>query len=405
MSRKIVVAGAGQAAAAFAAKLRQLDEDCAITLIGEEPVLPYQRPPLSKSYMTGEMTLDRLLLRPEQWYADNSITCMTGETITGIDRQQKTVATANGETLAYDKLLLATGSTPRHLPAEIGGDLAGVHVLRSVADADTMAPEMVAGRTMLVVGGGYIGLEAAAVASSKGLKVYLIELADRILQRVACPPTSDFFRDLHTGNGVEIMENTALSHLEGNGGRVARAVLKDGQALDIDFVLAGIGVMPNTALAADTGIEVENGISVDSATRTSDPDIHAAGDCASFEFRGRRTRLESVQNAIDQAEAAARIIAGEEIDYVPVPWFWSDQFETKLQIAGLNTGYDSTVIRPGARPGAQSVWYFAGDEFLAVDAMNDPRTYMAAKRMLESGRSITTEQASDPQFDLKQLMK
>jgi 3-phenylpropionate/trans-cinnamate dioxygenase ferredoxin reductase component len=402
---KVLVIGAGQAAAAFCAKLHELDPMAAMTIVGEEASLPYQRPPLSKKYMTGEMSADRLLLRPEEWYTQSSITHHLSAEVTAISPADKTVTFADGRVLGWDRLLIATGSAPRRLPPAVGGDLDGVYVLRSLADADRLATEMRPGRRVLVVGGGYIGLEAAAVAASLGLKVTVAEMAPRILQRVAAPQTSDYFRALHQGHGVRILENKALTRLTGRNGRVERAEFGDGETLDIDFVLVGIGVTPNDGLAKAAGLHTENGIAVDSHARTSHPSIHAAGDCASFEFRGHRIRLESVQNAIDQAEIAAGDICGDPVEYRPVPWFWSDQYDTKLQIAGLNMGYDATVVRPGPRDGAQSVWYFAGAEFVAVDSINDSRSYMFGKRILELGRNLTQEQAADPEFDLKALIR
>ncbi len=402
---KVLVIGAGQAAAAFCAKLHELDPMAAMTIVGEEASLPYQRPPLSKKYMTGEMSADRLLLRPSEWYAQSSITHHLSAEVTAISPAEKTVTFADGRVLAWDRLLIATGSAPRRLPPAIGGDLDGVYVLRSLADANRLATEMQAGRRVLVVGGGYIGLEAAAVAASLGLVVSVAEMAPRILQRVAAPQTSDYFRALHEGHGVRIMENKALARLSGRNGRVERAEFGDGETLDIDFVLVGIGVTPNDRLAREAGLAVDNGIAVDGHARTSHPNIYAAGDCASFQFRGHRIRLESVQNAIDQAEIAARDIVGDPVEYRPVPWFWSDQYDTKLQIAGLNLGYDATVVRPGPRVGALSVWYFAGAQFVAVDSINDSKSYMFGKRILELGRELTPEQASDPEFDLKALIR
>jgi 3-phenylpropionate/trans-cinnamate dioxygenase ferredoxin reductase subunit len=405
LALNIIVLGGGQAAASFAAKMRELDPACAITIIGEEPSLPYQRPPLSKKYMTGEMSGERLLLRPQEWYAEAGVTCRLSATAVSVSAGQKTVTLADGTVLPYDKLVFATGSTPRRLPPAIGGDLEGVYVLRNLADADRLALEMKPGRRVLVIGGGYIGLEAAAVAATLGLKVHVAEMASRILQRVAAPQTSDYFRQLHAGHGVEIMEEKALERLVGENGHVMRAQFKDGTSIDVDFVLVGIGVTPNEALAREAGLDTANGICVDHSARTSDPDIYAAGDCASFEFRGQRIRLESVQNAIDQGEIAARAIAGEAVDYRPVPWFWSDQYDVKLQIAGLNIGYDRTVARPGPREGAVSIWYFAGNNFVAVDSINDSKTYMFGKRILELGRNLGPQEAQDPAFDLKALIR
>jgi 3-phenylpropionate/trans-cinnamate dioxygenase ferredoxin reductase subunit len=403
MGKQVVVVGAGQAAASFAAKLRELDPAWRIAIVGEEPVAPYQRPPLSKKYMTGEMSADRLALRAPEWYRDQGIDCRFGARAAAIDRKSRTVTLDDGTRLEYDKLLIATGATPRRLPRETGGDLAGVYTLRSLADADALAAEMKPGRNLLIVGGGYIGLEAAAVAAKLGLSVTVAEMAPRILQRVASVATSDYFRAAHLAHDVTILEGVTLARLAGTNGRVTRAEFAGGKSLAVDFVLAGIGITPNDSLATAAGLSVENGIAVDPYCRTTDPDILAAGDCASFEFRSRRIRLESVQNAIDQAEAAAASVAGQPSAYRPVPWFWSDQYDIKLQIAGLNLGYDRIVVRPGLRQGAQSVWYFAGRDFLAVDAMNDPRAYMTGKRLLETGRKLTPEQAGDPAFDLKSL--
>lgn len=404
MAMKAVTIGAGQAAVAFAAKLRELDADAEILMIGEEESLPYQRPPLSKKYMTGEMEADRLLLRPAEWYDDNRIECRTGTQVTQIDPAAKQVHVGE-ETIAFDKLLIATGATPRVLPAAIGGELDNVFTLRSLADADRIAAQMKEGAKALVIGGGYIGLEAAAVFATRGLKAHVVEMADRILKRVASAETAGFVRSVHEAHGVSVLENTALERLEGSDGKVSHAVLGDGNSIEADLVVVGIGVTPNDALARQAGLVCGNGIEVDEHTRSSHPDIHAAGDVACFEFRGQRCRLESVQNAIDQAEHAAKVIAGSSEPYVPVPWFWSDQYDMKLQIAGLNAGFDKTVTRPGSHEGGQSVWYFADETFLAVDAINDPRAYMFGKKILEMGRTVTLEQAADAAFDLKALIR
>lgn len=398
----IVVIGAGQAGSALVAKLRALGYSGALTLIGEEAAPPYQRPPLSKKYLLGEMALERLYLRPVAFYAENDIALHLSETAVAIDRKDKVVI-ADGKPIRYDQLALTTGAVPRRLPGAIGGELNGVHVVRTLADVDAMAPAFTEGARALIVGGGYIGLEAAAVAAKRGVNVVLVEMAERILQRVAAPETSAYFRALHAAHGVDIREGVGLERLLGEE-HVTGARLSDGTELALDFVIAGVGVTPATALADAAGLTLENGVSVDAHGRTSDPVIWAAGDCASFPYKGRRIRLESVQNAIDQAECVAENMMGAAKDYAPMPWFWSDQYDVKLQIAGLNTGYNRVVVRAGEKDGAVSHWYYVGGTLLAVDAMNDPRAYMIGKRLIEAGKSPTPEVVSDPVTDLKALL-
>jgi len=399
----IIVIGAGQAGASLTAKLRNLGYEGDITLIGEEPVLPYQRPPLSKGYLLGDMTRERLFLRPEEFYENQNITLRLDTKVTAIDPVAQTV-TCGDEVLNYDDLVLTTGSTPHYLPAAIGGMLKGVHVVRTLADIDAMEPEFAAGKNVLIVGGGYIGLEAAAVAAKLDLNVTLVEMSERILQRVAAPETSDYFRALHRGHGVNILEGIGLDHLSGDG-RVTSATLTNGKALAVDFVITGVGIKPTTELAKAAGVTLDNGIKTDAQGRSSVPHIWAAGDCASFPYHGDRIRLESVPNAIDQAEVVAENLLGADKGYVAKPWFWSDQYDVKLQIAGLNTGYDRVVTRAGDKPGAQSHWYYRGDTLLAVDAMNDARAYMIGKRLIEAGKSPAADVVAAPDTDLKALLK
>jgi len=399
----VVVIGAGQAGSSLVAKLRNSGFEGQVTLIGEESAPPYQRPPLSKKYLLGEMDLERLYLRPESFYSDNDIDLRLNETVTAIDPAAKTV-TSGDQTVSYDHLVLTTGSTPRRLPASIGGTLDGVHVVRDLRDVDAMAPACVSGARVLIIGGGYIGLEAAAVASSKGMKVTLVEMADRILQRVAAPETSDYFRDLHTTHGVDIREGIGLETLIGDG-HVTGARLSDGSEVEIDFAIVGVGITPATALAEMAGLDIDNGIKTNELGQTSDPSIWAAGDCASFPHNGGRGRLESVPNAIDMAELVAENIMGAGKTYTPKPWFWSDQYDIKLQIAGLNTGYDRIITRPGDADGSVSFWYYAGDRLLAVDAMNEARAFMVGKRLIEMGKSPDPALVADTGTDLKALMK
>ncbi len=356
---RIVILGAGQAAASMAARLRAGGHDGPLTVVGAEPVAPYQRPPLSKSYLLGQMGLDRLLLRADDWWPDQRIELRLGETATAIDTAARLVATDRGS-LEYDALALTLGAHPRRLPAAMGGDLPGVHVVRTLADVDALAAQMLPGRRLIVIGGGYIGLEAAAVARKLGLTVTLIESAPRILGRVAAPQTADMIRALHLAHGVEIMEAVCIERIMGDS-HATGVALADGRELQADLIVTGIGVAPETALA------------------------HAAG------------------LAIDMAETVADNMLGADRVHDAKPWFWSDQFDAKLQIAGLGAGYDRIVTRPGDGQHGGSVWYFRNGRLIAVDALNDARAYMIGKRLIESGRS--PDPAAIPTVpDLKALM-
>ncbi|MBE9637757.1 NAD(P)/FAD-dependent oxidoreductase [Salipiger mangrovisoli] len=399
----VVVIGAGQAAASLVARLRTKGFDGEITVIGNEAEPPYQRPPLSKAYLLGEMEKERLYLRPRAYYDEQKITLMLGEPALSVDTGARQVI-AGGREIAYDELVFCTGSAPRRLPAAIGGDLDGVCVVRGLADVEAMRPRFAEGARVLIVGGGYIGLEAAAVARKLGLEVTLVEMAERILQRVAAPETSDWFRALHKGHGVDLREGVGLGKLVGEGGRVIAAELTDGTTLPADFVIVGVGILPETSVAEAAGIAIENGIRTDALGRCSVPHVWAAGDCASFPLGGGQARLESVGNAIDQAEAVADNIMGAEAPYLPRPWFWSDQFDVKLQIAGLNAGYDR-VVRRGTGEGPVSHWYYREGQLIALDAMNDPRAYMVGKRLIEAGKSADPEVIADAASDLKALLK
>ncbi len=399
-----MIVGAGQAGFALAAKLRALKDERPITMIGSEDVIPYQRPPLSKKYLMGEMSFDRLTFRPETWFAEHDVELRLSTFVEEIDRDAKTIRMQDGSVLEYEHLALTTGSTPRTLPASIGGDLTGVFTVRDKRNADLLADEMKAGRRLLIIGGGYIGLEAAAVARHLGLEVTLIEMADRILQRVASKETADVMRAIHAEHGVVIREKTGLTRLIGEDGRVRGAELSDGTVIDIDFVIVGIGVTPNDRLAQQCGLDVGNGILVDDYARTSDPAIFAMGDCAMLPWKGNNIRLESVQNAVDQAESVAATLTGSAEPYEAKPWFWSDQYDVKLQIAGFNLGYDETVMRPGSREGSVSIWYFREGRLIAVDAINDAKAYVTGKKLLDNGLTADKALIADPATDLKQLL-
>lgn len=401
--KKVVVIGAGQAGASLVIKLRDSGFEGPITLVGSEPHPPYQRPPLSKKYLLGEMALERMYLRPESYYDEQNISLKLGRTVDRIDRENKAIHLGK-KIIPYDDLVLATGSWPRRLPVVIGGHLKKVFTMRDLADADAMVSEFVEGRHVLIIGGGYIGLEAAAVAATRGLNVTLVEMEDRILSRVAAPQTSDYFRNLHRTHGVTIKEGVGLTKLNGDDDVVRHAELSDGTKLKIDFAIVGVGIVPATDLAKASGLEITDGIQVNGLGQTSDPAIWAAGDCCAFPYRDRELRLESVPNAIDQAEIVAQNILDAQIDYVPKPWFWSDQYDVKLQIAGLNTGFSDVVTRKIPDQESVSFWYYDDQILIAVDAMNDPRAFMVAKRLLEAGKTVPKEAVSDPQVDLKTLL-
>jgi len=401
---RLVIVGAGQAGFALAAKLRALKDTRPITMIGAEEVYPYQQPPLSKKYLLGEMSFDRLTFRPDAWFAEHDVEVRLSTYVEEIDREKKTVRMQDGSMLEYETLALTTGSSPRTLPASIGGELQGVYTVRDKRDADRLTDEMKAGRRLLIIGGGYIGLEAAAVARHLGLEVTLIEMADRILARVAAKETADIMRAIHDARGVVIREKTGLTRLIGEDDKLRAAELSDGSVIDVDFVIVGIGVTPNDRLAQDCGLDVGNGIIVDQFARTSDPSIFAMGDCALLPWEGGRIRLESVQNAVDQAESVAATLVGGSEPYAPKPWFWSDQYDVKLQIAGFNLGYDETLVRPGVREGAVSVWYFRQGRLIAVDAVNDAKAYVTGKKMLETGVNPNKVLLANPATDLKLLL-
>jgi 3-phenylpropionate/trans-cinnamate dioxygenase ferredoxin reductase component len=405
VSDRLVIIGGGQAGFACAARLRALQDNRPVTILAGENVLPYQRPPLSKKYLLGEMSLDRLMFRPAEWFDEHDVEIRLGCRATSIDRAARTVLLDDGSSLGYGQLAFATGSSPRKLPASIGGDLKGVFTVRSFADADALRPVMQPDVKLLIVGGGYIGLEAAAIARTLGLEVTLIEMADRILARVAAAQTAGIISAIHRGRGVDIREKTGLVQLIGDAGHVTGAQLSDGSTIAADIVIAGIGAASEDELARTAGISCDNGILVDEFGRSSDPDVYAMGDCANQLWKGARVRLESVQNAVDQADNVADNLTGAQKPYRPHPWFWSDQYDVKLQIAGFNYGYEETFMRPGAREGAFSVWYFAGGNLIAVDAINDAKAYVIGKKLLESGHvSGIMNTVQDLTADLKTLI-
>ena len=400
-----VILGAGQAGQTVAETLRDSGFVGRIVMLGEDEHRPYQRPPLSKKFLMNEVTADRLYFRSQEFYAQNAIELHTASQVSSIDPSRRQVWTADGDEWGYDKLVLATGSAPRRLTRDLGGELEGVHYLRSIGDAESLGRELRGGRELLIIGGGYIGLEVASVAIKLGLVVTVAEAAPQILQRVAAPETASFFRMLHSANGVSIQEGCALERLIGDdNGRVCAARFANGSVKDIDLVLIGIGGAPCTAIAQAAGLAEDRGILVNGHGLTSDSDIYAVGDCSRFPFRDRMVRFESVQNAVDQAKIVGGSLLGRDVAYVPLPWFWSDQFSTKLQIAGYNEGFTRTVRRVNPNPNSQSIWYFNADKLVAVDAINDPRSFMIGKRWIEQGRSPTQDHIVDSSRKLDLFM-
>ncbi len=403
-AEKVVIIGGGQAAAQACASLRLFGFQGAITLIGEEAALPYQRPPLSKAYMKGELAEERLYFKPAAWYEDQNIDTVLSVRATKIDRSAQTVELEHGGSVDYDALIIATGSRPRALPVE-GADLDGVFDLRDLADVERIRPRMIGGQKMVIVGAGYIGLEAAAVARQMGLDVTVLEMEDRVLARVTSPIMSQFFTDEHTRQGADIRTGARLASLKGTDGKVSKAVLADGSELDADIVLVGIGILPNVELAEEAGIACSNGILTDQDARTNDPRVFAAGDCAArpLVHYGRKGRLESVHNAIEQGKLSAAAIMGKPRPTEDCPWFWSDQYDLKLQIAGLSQGYDETVVRGDPEERKFAVFYLRNGKLIAVDAINSPPEFLASKKLIMTGARLAPETLSDTSKSMKEI--
>lgn len=399
---KVVIIGAGQAGLQIAASLRLAGFSGDVTLIGAERTPPYQRPPLSKAYLQGEIDRDRLLLRPTEFYEKARIALRLGVDVLSLDRPGRAVILKGGERLAYDRLALATGAPPRRLGLP-GADLEGVHHLRTIDDSDALRPALLSDGRLVVIGAGYIGLEVAASAKKAGREVVVLEALDRPLARVAGKEVADYFVDLHRAHGVEFRFGARVRAIAG-ARRVEALVLESGKEIACASVLIGIGAVPATALAEAAGLDVANGVVVDDRTRTSDPAIFAAGDCANFPsaLYGRRLRLESAPNAIDQAKVAGSVIAGRDAVYDPTPWFWSDQYDVKLQTAGLCEGADQTVVRRAGR--AVSVWYLKSGRLIAVDAMNDAPAYAVGRRLIAAKAEPGPKILADPGEDLKSLI-
>ena len=403
MSKRVVIAGAGHAAGQVVASLVQHKFDGQIVLVGDEPYLPYQRPPLSKKFLAGEMSAERLYVKPTSFYEDAGVEINLDTTITAIDRNEKRLRIAAGEDIAYDKLVLALGSRVRRLPVE-GAELRRVHYLRSIADVEGIRENMEPGKHLVIIGAGYIGLEVAAVAQQAGLDVTVIEMADRVMSRVVSPEISDFYQIEHANQGVRLRLSTGVTALNGKK-RVKSVTTSEGEKLAADLVVIGVGIQPNTELATNAALDVENGVVVDDHCMTSDPDIFAVGDCTSHPnaIYGRQLRLESVHNALEQAKTAAANICGADITYSQVPWFWSDQYDLKLQIAGLSDGYDDVVIRGNPVERSFSCLYLREGRLIAVDAINAPRDFMQSKQLIADQAEIDPQKLADPEVSLKEM--
>jgi 3-phenylpropionate/trans-cinnamate dioxygenase ferredoxin reductase subunit len=404
--KRVVIIGAGQAGGEVAQRLRQGGFDGDITLIGEEPAAPYQRPPLSKAYLAGTLSMERLLLRPPSVYQEENVALLTGVRVVWIDRAGKRVRLEGGRELPYDALVLATGAKPRKLPLS-GADLAGVHLFRTAADADGLRPYLKSGAKMTVIGAGYIGLEVAAVARKLGLEVTVIEAAPRPLARVTSPEMSGFFLDEHTAQGVRFCLGAQVALIKGTD-HVTGVKLGDGSDIDADVVIAGIGVAPDITLAQHCNLDIENGITTDRNCRTSDQSIFAIGDCASrpmVHYGNRQGRLESVHNAVEGGRIVAATIMGHEKPYTEeTPWFWSDQYDLKLQIAGLFQGYDQLVMRGDPKTRAFAACYYKDGRIVAVDAINRPGEFLGVKMLIQSGRSIPADVIADISRPIKELV-
>jgi 3-phenylpropionate/trans-cinnamate dioxygenase ferredoxin reductase subunit len=403
MSEHLVIVGGGQAAVQAAQSARQSGFTGALTLVGDESRPPYQRPPLSKKYLAGELDADRLLIRPQQFYRDRQVILKLGVHAEEIEPSARRVRLDDDSTLDYDYLLLATGSRVRRLQVP-GSELEGVYYLRTIADGDAIRRHLSTAERIVVVGGGYIGLEVAAVCRRLGLDVTILEATDRILGRVVAADTARFFARLHADAGVAIHCNAVVTEIKG-GRQVSAVVCADGRTFDCDAVIIGIGILPNDSLASTAGLPCENGILVDVLARTADPRIAAAGDCTNqpHPWVGTRIRLESVHNAIEQAKAATKSLFEAPTEFSDVPWFWSDQYDVKLQIAGISSPHDEVIIRGEPRAGSFAVYYLADGLPVAVDAINSPKDFLFAKKILRKRIPIPAEIIRDATRDLSEF--
>jgi 3-phenylpropionate/trans-cinnamate dioxygenase ferredoxin reductase subunit len=403
VKKSVVIAGAGHASGQVAVSLRQGGFNGRIVVVGEEPYLPYQRPPLSKKYLAGKLTAERLFVKPASFYEEAGVEFELETRIEEIDRDAKCLRTDKGATIDYDKLVLSLGSRVRRLPVD-GVTLERVHYLRTIADVDEIRADFDRGGKLVIIGAGYIGLEVAAVAREAGLDVTVVEMADRVMSRAVSAEVSDYYQIEHTNHGVKLRLSTSVAELGGKK-RVKQVVTADGDEIPADLVIIGVGILPNTELAHAAGLETDNGIVVDDHCRTEDPDIFAVGDCTLHPnaIYDRMLRLESVHNALEQAKTAAANICGKDTAYCQVPWFWSDQYDLKLQIAGLSDGYDDVVIRGNPAERSFSCLYLREGHLIATDAINAPRDFVQSKQLIADRAVVDTAGLADSSVALKDL--
>ena len=408
-SSTAIIIGAGHAGGELAIALRNEGWEGRILLLSDEQHLPYHRPPLSKAYLTGSVPRESLSIRPQAAYDRAGVEFFDGVRVERIERANRQLVLSDGSRLAYDKLAITTGGRPRQLPVantEAAGRCANFHYLRTLDDVERIRAQMAAGKRLVIIGGGYIGLEVAAAAVAQGLQVTLLEAQPRVLQRVTAAELSAYYERKHREAGVEIRTNVQVADLEITDDAVTAVLCTDGSSLEADLVVVGIGLIANTELASEAGLDVDNGILVDEQARTSDPDIYAAGDCTNHPnpLLGRRLRLESVPNALEQSRVAAAGMAGKPRSYASVPWFWSDQYELKLKMVGLAEGYEHLVLRGDPASDSFTAFYLKDGKVLAADTVNRPQDFIAAKRLVAEGIAVTAEQLADDNQPLKILL-
>jgi 3-phenylpropionate/trans-cinnamate dioxygenase ferredoxin reductase subunit len=403
--KDLVIVGAGQSAAQCVLTLKRNNFEKPIVVIGEEDHLPYQRPPLSKDYLSGEVELDRVYMKTQDFYDQNNVTVKVATKVLSLDRKEKMVHLSKGEALPYENLVLATGSRVRQLEVE-GSDLKNINYLRSINDSNNLKDQFQKGKSLVIIGAGYIGLEVAAAAVKKGMRVTVVEMENRVMSRTVDPIISDYFDTLHRNKGVEIILGSALEKFEGKA-FVEKVVCTDGTTLDADSVVVGVGILPNQELAESAGLRCNNGILVNEFGRTEDPSIFACGDCTNHPnfYVNKNIRLESVHNALEQAKTVALSLLGKPEKYDQVPWFWSDQFEEKLQIVGLSGDHDKTVVRGSIEENFFMLFYLKRGELIAVDSVNNPKDFLISKKLVANKLKISSDVLGDQSVDLKDLLK